>query len=197
MSVEQSYIDRVVGRLPREATLRDQVAMELRSHIAERVEHGQSVEQALEQLGDPLQLADSYLAAVPLIPASFWRRAAAKLLDVVVYGAVCAPPVVLLLYRSHFVAAVWVAVFLLAIGAFYTLLAEYRYGKTLGKHWLGLRVVRESGGRISFGQSVVRQLPLFLEVFWIDVLFALFTEKHQRAFEILSKTRVVVVTENQ
>jgi len=34
-------------------------------------------------------------------------------------------------------------------------------------------------------------------VFWIDVLFALFTEKHQRAFEILSKTRVVVVTENQ
>jgi uncharacterized RDD family membrane protein YckC len=79
----------------------------------------------------------------------------------------------------------------------YPLLAEYRYGKTLGKHWLGLRVVRESGARISFGQSVVRQLPLFLEVFWIDVLFALFTDKHQRAFELLSKTRVVhAATEN-
>jgi uncharacterized RDD family membrane protein YckC len=58
---------------------------------------------------------------------------------------------------------------------------------------MGLRVVRESGARISFGQSVVRQLPVFLEIFWIDVLFALFTEKHQRAFEILSKTRVVAL----
>ena len=30
-----------------------------------------------------------------------------------------------------------------------------------------------------------------LELFAIDALFALFTEKHQRAFELLSKTRVV------
>lgn len=197
MSVEQSYVDRVISRLPREATLREQVAMELQSHIAERVEHGQSVEQALHQLGDPVKLAESYLAAVPLIPVSFGRRAAAKLLDAIMYIAVCAPVVVLLLYRSHFGAAVWVGVFLLAIGAFYPLVAEYLYGKTLGKHWLGLRVVRESGARISFGQSVVRQLPVFLEVFWIDVLFALFTEKHQRAFEVLSKTRVVLAMENQ
>ena len=197
MSIDQQYIDRVIAQLPRDTTLREQVAMELRSHLAERIEHGHSVETALQQLGDPVTLAESYLAAVPLIPSSFWRRAAAKLLDALVYFGVCAPLVVLMLYRSHFGAAVWAAVFLLAIGAFYTLVAEYFYGKTLGKHWLGLRVVRESGARISFGQSVVRQLPLFLEVFWIDVLFALFTEKHQRAFEILSKTRVVVAMENQ
>jgi hypothetical protein len=37
----------------------------------------------------------------------------------------------------------------------------------------------------------VRQLPVFLQVFWIDVMFALFMEKRQRAFEMLSKTRVV------
>lgn len=196
MSLEQSYIDRVIARLPREASLREQVAMELRSHIAERVEHGESVAQALQQLGDPVTLAESYLAAVPLIPVSFGRRAAAKLLDVIAYLAVCAPPVALLFYRSHFLAATWLGVSLLAIGAFYPLVAEYVYGKTLGKHWLGLRVVRESGARISFGQSVVRQLPVVLEVFWIDVLFALFTEKHQRAFELLSKTRVVIATEN-
>lgn len=197
MSVEQQYIDRVVTQLPQDATLRAQVAMELRSHIAERVEHGHTMEEALQQLGDPVTLAESYLAAVPLIPVSFWRRAAAKLLDVAVFFAVCAPPVVFLLYRSHFGAAVWLGFLLLAISAFYPLVAEYFYGKTLGKHWLRLRVVRESGARISFGQSVVRQLPVFLEVFWIDVLFALFTEKHQRAFEVLSKTRVVVATENQ
>ena len=197
MSVEQSYIDRVITRLPHEATLREQVAMELRSHIAERVEHGQSIEQALQQLGDPVKLAESYLAAVPLIPVRFGRRAAAKLLDAVAFVAVCAPIVSLVFYRFEFVVGMLVAGFLLAISAFYPLVAEYRYGKTVGKHWLGLRVVRESGARISFGQSVVRQLPLFLQVFWIDVLFALFTEKHQRAFEILSKTRVVLATENQ
>lgn len=197
MSVEQSYIDRVITQLPDEDGLRQQVAMELRSHIAERVEHGHSVEEALRQLGDPQTLAESYLAAVPLIPVSFWRRAAARLLDFVVYVGACAPIVLLLLWRFEFVVGIFVGGFLLAISALYPVLAEYRYGKTLGKYWLGLRVVRESGARISFGQSVVRQLPVFLEVFWIDVLFALFTEKHQRAFELLSKTRVVLAaTEN-
>jgi hypothetical protein len=34
-------------------------------------------------------------------------------------------------------------------------------------------------------------LPMFLQVFWIDAMFALFTDKSQRAFEMLSKTRVV------
>ena len=88
-------------------------------------------------------------------------------------------------------------VFLISAGCLYPLVAEYVWGETLGKHFMGLRVVRESGGRISFGQSVVRQLPMFLQVFWIDVMFALFTEKHQRAFEVLSKTRVVVATEDE
>ena len=76
----------------------------------------------------------------------------------------------------------------------YPIVAEYQFAKTVGKYLLGLRVVRESGGRISFGQSIVRQLPAFFQVFWIDAMFALFTDKHQRAFELLSKTRVVVAS---
>jgi len=196
MSTEQSYIDRVIAELPQDAALRRQVAMELRSHIAERVEHGHSMEEALEQFGDPVVLAESYLTAIPLIAPSFWRRAGARRLDVAAFAIVCAPIVCLVARNAVFV-AVWVLIALLLwCAAFYPLLAEYFFGKTLGKHLMGLRVVRESGARISFGQSVVRQLPVFLEIFWIDVLFALFTEKHQRAFEILSKTRVVA-TENQ
>jgi uncharacterized RDD family membrane protein YckC len=197
MSAEHEYIERVVNQLPREATLRAQVAMELRSHIAERVEHGHSVEEALHHLGDPVVLAESYLAAIPLIPASFWRRAAARLLDVLGVAAVCAPIVWLIALKTEFVFVILTIGVLLSAAAFYPLFAEYFFGKTLGKHAMGLRVVRESGARISFGQSVVRQLPVFLEVFWIDVLFALFTEKHQRAFEILSKTRVVTAMENE
>ena len=79
--------------------------------------------------------------------------------------------------------------------ALYPLVAEYRFGRTAGKRLLGLRVVRESGGRITLGQSAVRQLPVFLQVGWVDILFALFTEHHQRAFELLSKTRVVLAEE--
>ena len=31
----------------------------------------------------------------------------------------------------------------------------------------------------------------WFQFFWVDVLFALFTDRNQRAFELLSKTRVV------
>jgi uncharacterized RDD family membrane protein YckC len=94
---------------------------------------------------------------------------------------------------------VFIAALALFAGGFclYTAIAEYRFGTTIGKHLLGLRVVRESGAGIGFGQSVVRQLPAFLQVGWIDVLFALFTDRRQRAFELLSKTRVVRAAEEQ
>ena len=194
MTAEESYIGQVMARLPRMAALRSQVAMELRSHIAERTERGQTVDEALRQLGDPVILAESYLAAVPLLPASFWRRAAAKILDFLAFVCVCAP-IGWLLARSLPFAVGLIVVVLIILGCLYPLIAEYAWGETLGKHLLRMRVVRESGGRISFGQSVVRQLPMVFQVFWVDVLFALFTEKHQRAFEVLSKTRVVLTTE--
>ena len=206
MNADETYIAQVIAQLPpRDARLREQVAMELRSHIAERVEHGQTVEDALRQFGDPIVLAESYLAAIPLIAAPFWPRAAARLIDFFGVLALVAMPiigiVVLTLWREQgfLIPIIFIAtiVTLGILGAIYPVIAEYRYGKTVGKHLMGLRVVRESGARISFGQSVVRQLPMLTQVWWIDMLFALFTDKHQRAFEILSKTRVVVAREEQ
>jgi uncharacterized RDD family membrane protein YckC len=76
----------------------------------------------------------------------------------------------------------------------YTVVIEWALGQTLGKRLVGLQVVRESGGRIGLGQAVVRQLPLMLQIFWIDALSVFFTERRQRLFEMLSKTRVVRVT---
>jgi len=209
MNADQVYIDRVIAQLPLEPALRTQVEMELRSHIAERVEHGQSVEEALTHLGDPIVLAESYLAAIPLIAAPFWPRAAARIIDFCGVVAL-AVPIVLVVFitlrtvgkgdLAYFIAPVLflaVILVLMILAVTYPVIAEYRYGKTVGKHLMGLRVVRESGARISFGQSIVRQLPMLTQVWWIDMLFALFTDKHQRAFEILSKTRVVVAREEQ
>jgi uncharacterized RDD family membrane protein YckC len=166
--------------------------MELRSHIAERIDHGYAVDETLRQLGNPITLAESYVQAIPLVPVSFWLRGAAKIVDILAFACAYVPIAWLVAQFAPAHLVVIVAIALFAFGCtFYLIVAEYRFGETLGKHLLGLQVVRESGTRISLGQSVVRQLPMFLQVGWVDILFALFTERHQRAFELLSKTRVV------
>ena len=192
MVMGDDYISRVIDRMPRTTPLRTQIAMELRGHIVERVERGQPLDDVLRQLGDPATLGDSYLAAEPLIAASFWQRGGAKAIDVLLFLAIVAP-LAWLVWRLVGQFAVFMMPLLVLAFPAYMVIAEYRFERTLGKRLLGLRVVQESGARIGLGQSFVRQLPQFLQVFWIDVLFALFTERSQRAFELLSRTRVVVV----
>lgn len=189
------YVQSVVDHLPRGLPLRDQIAMELRSHVAERVEHGQPLDDVLRQLGDPLTLAESYLAAVPLQNARLLPRIVAKLIDVAVVVSV----VVAIAAALWFVLPPEAANFLPLLGILacvldfvaYTAIAEYRHGRTLGKRLMGIQVVRESGARISLGQALLRQLPFFGQFFFIDALFALFTERRQRAFELITKTRAV------
>lgn len=195
MMTADDYITRVLNALPPNMPSREQIAMELRGLIDERLDRGQSMEEVLRQLGDPLALADSYLSALPLEPATFFSRVWAKLLD----GAFFVALAVVLACTAWFTAPSEIAPWIIAAAfvtasfgfAIYTIVAERRSGQTMGKRVMGVRAVRESGARISLGQAVVRQLPMFLELFAIDALFALFTEKHQRAFELLSKTRVV------
>jgi uncharacterized RDD family membrane protein YckC len=197
MTSADDYINQVVDHMPRATPLRSQIATELRGHIAERIGNGHSLGDVLRHLGDPAALADSYLAAVPLSTVPFWRRAVAKILDILI---VVTPILALLglVWRSGSSELLGVSMILAAMGGgiifgIYSAIAECLTGQTVGKHLLGIRVVRESGARISAGQAIVRQLPMFLQIYWIDVLFALATDKAQRAFEMLSKTRVVHV----
>ena len=149
----------------------------------------------LRQLGDPLTLAESYLSAVPLQSAGFWPRTGAKVIDFLLACAGAAAVAVAAWYAlppaaGFFVPVLCIATFLLLFPV-YTAVAEYRAGQTVGKRLLSIRVIRESGARIGFGQALLRQLPFFAQFFWIDVLFALFTARSQRAFELLTKTRAV------
>lgn len=193
------YIERVLDQLPRSTPRREQIAAELRGHITERVAAGQPIGTVLAQLGDPVALAESYLAAVPLVSASFGRRAAAKILDIViVFGAGAIVCVLVATMVPREIIPILLAATLIGTSVIFTvylIATEAAYGRTLGKRLLGLRVVRESGARIGVGQAIVRALPWFLEVFWIDAMFALFTDRSQRAFELLSKTRVVLADE--
>ena len=197
MTTQDDYIDNVLGNLPRATPQREQIALELRGHIAERLAYGHPLDEVLRQLGDARKLAEAYLSAVPLVAAPFASRALAKLIDSAASLLVLVP---FALAAWRVLAPEWFLPFLPLLvivgGSFLfatsTVVAEHLYGETPGKHVLGLRVVRESGARISLGQSVVRQLPMFVQIYWIDLLFALFTDKKQRAFEMLSKTRTVV-----
>jgi uncharacterized RDD family membrane protein YckC len=199
------YIDSVIDHVPYVPALRAQIAMDLRSHIAERMDAGQSIEDVVRQLGDPERLAKSYLGAVPLVAPTAWVRLQAKLVD---FGIVAAGALLFALlvgmvlgltFDEHIaMLALPFAIFVVSFALIlYPLIAEYRTGETLGKRIHHLRVVQESGARITFGQSVVRQLPWLFQVFLIDAAFALFTDKSQRAAEIISKTRVVCVSPNE
>jgi uncharacterized RDD family membrane protein YckC len=198
------YVNDVLNRMPAGTPRREQIGTELRGHIAERLAQGRALDDILRDLGDPGALADSYLAEVPLTLPPHGRRILAKLVDVVLIvflvAAIVVPAATLTAFniREEFV---WLALCLSLVtsailASLYTVVLEWRYGHTVGKYLTGLRVVRESGARINFGQSVVRQLPLFLQVGWIDAMFALFTDRRQRAFELLSKTRCVAAQES-
>ncbi len=190
-----AYLDQVLAHLPRTTPLRQQIALELRGHIEERLAGGQPLAEVLRQLGDPERLAESYLAGLPLAAADFGPRVMAKVTDL--FGVILLVAVIACLAwlspREGWTAILMaLAVVVAALGfVIYTIVAEYRTGQTFGKRQYGLSVVQESGAPITLGQAVVRQLPMLLQVAWIDAMFALFTEKRQRAFEMLSKTRVV------
>jgi uncharacterized RDD family membrane protein YckC len=191
----EDYIKQVVDRMPSGTPLRSHIALELEAMIGERLARGQSMEEVLRQLGDPASLAESYLEAEPLEAAAFWPRVAAKVVDFFIVTSVLALAVVSRRLGLQSDARIGVPelilIFLIVISPLYTVLSEYGAGKTVGKWLMGLQVVRESGARIGLGQAFVRQLALVFQVFVFDCLFALFTEKRQRACELLSKTRVV------
>lgn len=196
MTIADDYINQVLGMMPRATPNRDQIAAELRAHIAERLAAGHQEGDVLRQLGDPVKLAESYLSAEPLVSAPFSSRALAKLIDVAGVVAVICPTAWLVAQLFDPNWRPLVMILTLGVGGsvlfgVYTVWTEYRYGQTVGKRFQDLRVVRETGAQMSLGQAIVRSLPMFLQMYWIDVMFALFTEKSQRAFEMLSKTRVV------
>ena len=193
----EGYIQAVIDHVPAAMALRDHIAMELRSHIAERLAEGRPLDEVLHQLGDPLKLAESYLAAVPLESARLWPRVAAKMIDVLIVAVAVGGVTCLAVYATWPDTAMFLPIAGILTFAFgfplYSVLTEYAYGQTIGKRVMRLQVVRESGARISLGHAVVRQLPFLAQFFWVDALFALFTEHRQRAFELLTKTRVVAV----
>ena len=196
----QDYIDEVLACVPSNVQ-RQRIELELRSRLDPRI----GIEQAIATYGHPRDVAEFYLASVPLESAPFFRRLVAAMIDI---PSVVATGILIFYFlwkvfwigNQSFIASLLIGnpiamalcfLTFALMSPLYYIVAETWTSQTVGKALMGLRTVRESGAKITVGQAIVRQLPLFLSFYVLDAAFALFTRKKQRLFELISKTRVV------
>jgi uncharacterized RDD family membrane protein YckC len=194
------YINEVVRWIP-DGKERARIEMDLVTKLANETD----VDVVISRYGEPRTLAETYLASVPLETAPFTRRILAAMIDfpsVIVSGffafyfawQVFGPSgesfLAAILTGNPLAIALCFATLILMTPIYYAV-AESTVSQTVGKFIMGIRVVRESGAKISVGQALVRQIPLFFSFYLFDAIFALFTSKRQRLFEMISGTRVV------
>ncbi len=196
------YIDDVLRHVFAIPEDRERLESDLRFHFAEAEAEGRATREIIDGLGTPAEVAAAFNAEREFQYAGFWQRFVAFVGD---FGLLTwfTVPVVALGFLMGVVgeepgevAIVWFVLCgllflaLAGIWIFYFPLLEAHSGKTLGKHLMRIRVVRENGAPIGLGQAFVRRLSLYFEMLLIDALFIPFTDKRQRALDIIAKTVV-------
>ncbi len=203
----QDVLDNVLAT-PEDA---ERLEADLRAHFAEAESRGEAPSQIIDHMGQPEDVAAAFNAERDVPYAGFWQRVVAFTGDCGLLLALFLPPLSVAAVAARFmpdgeisiggangatpigwvVALVLVALAMFGIFVFYFPILEARFGKTFGKHLLRIRVVRENGAQISLGQAFVRRLSLFFKLTIPDALFVPFTDKRQRALDIIAKTVVV------
>ena len=208
-NVADQYVEKVMRLIHAPAPDRTRIQADLRAHLQEGMAQGEDMLTMVERMGDPREVAAEFMSQLPLVYASFWRRLAAFAIDmllILLFGGLGGILFVLLTnsvpqHPTTTWEQIWGgAVILLAvIGAnaciamiiAYFPVLEARFGKTLGKRLLHLRVCTEEGLPIGAMQAFVRRLSFYFEILPIDALFIFFKPKRQRGFDILARTVVV------
>jgi len=202
MKPADRYVEDVLSHVFAAAEDRARLEADLRSHFAEAEAEGRAARQVIGELGTPEEVAAAFNAEREFRYASFWQRLVAFFGDAGLLMFLVLPVVGLGLMAGVVgeepgeVAIVWLVplglLFLAVLGSsiFYFPLLEAHYGKTLGKHLMRIRVVRENGSAIGLGQAFVRRLSFYFDMLWVDALFIFFTDKKQRALDIVAKTVV-------
>ncbi len=219
MNEVDAYVNEVMRNIHASPRDRARIEADLRAHLAEATAAGEPATAAISRMGSPTQVAEAFMAGVALCYAGLWRRLAAFAVDIAlcalvaavlgILGALAAnlvpawnrlvPPSTDGL--SYAVGAVLVAItaslWLGVLGVFllYFPVTEGRFGQTLGKRLLGLRVLRENGLPIGYKEAFLRRIPFYFRFTVPDALFIFFRAKRQRAFDIVART--VVVREEQ
>lgn len=206
MTAIDEYVRQVMEHVPAASPERSRIQLDVRVHLQEAAAAEESMQEAINRMGDPREVALAYLADAPVRFAPLGRRTAAFLIDVglglVVLVAIAALVGLCALTLGVagsvelpqsigvlFLAPIAIAILLLSVAYFPVL--EWRYGQTLGKWLLGIHVVKENGLRLGLMEAIVRRIPFFLEFFWIDAIVAFLTDRKQRAFDLVAGTIVV------
>src|SRR5215208_2572003 len=136
---------------------------------------------------------------VELTLAGIGSRFIAAIMDLLVQGAVVLAAAIILGVTagnaSSAAVAVFTIVFFLVFFGYDVLFEVRSRGRTLGKRWTGLRVVRTGGSPVTFVPSCVRNvmrlvdiLPLFYAVGMCTIFF---TSRNQRLGDLAAGTLVV------
>ncbi len=180
---------------------RERLEADLRAHFAEAEARGEPPSRIIDVMGQPEDVAAAFNAEREMRYASFWQRLVAFAGDCGLLLALFLPPLSVAVLTGRLmpggeasigwmIAMGLLGLAMLGIFVFYFPILEARFGKSLGKHLLRIRVVRESGAPISLGQAFVRRLSLYFKLLVPDALFVPFTDKRQRALDIIAKTVV-------
>ena len=206
MSPAERYVRDVLSHVPAAFPgHRARIAADLRSHLADSVAAGESEAGAVRRMGPAEQTAATFLDGAPLHVAPLLDRIGAYTFD----NALLLAPALAALAAivggdARRIAALndpstpadraIVGTFVVIVVAYaivYFPLLEARYGQTLGKRLFGIAVVKTTGTAVRLPGALIRRIPRLFNISLLDALFAPFTARRQRAFDIVAGTIVV------
>jgi len=208
-NVADQYIQKVMNLIHAPAADRTRIEADLKAHLQEGMQAGEDILTLVERMGNPREVAAEFMTQIPLIHAGFWRRLAGFCIDMVLIVLFAGINGALFVVVSNSVpqhpATRWenilgtILILLAVISAnaciamilAYFPLLEARFGQTLGKRLLHMRVCTEDGLPIGAMQAILRRLSFYFQILPIDALFIPFNPKHQRGFDILARTIVI------
>lgn len=210
MSAIEQYVRQVMEFVSPASPERGAIEVDLRTHLHEGAAESDAAT-AISRMGAPRDVAIAYLREKPLLPTTVGKRLLAFLVDVALGATLVVSTLALVVANGLGLlalsresepqaAGIILLLFIVGVGSISALslmyfpLMEWRFGQTLGKKLLGIHVVNDDGLAVGLGAAVVRRIPFFLEFFWIDAVVALFTERRQRAFDLVARTLVVEST---
>ncbi len=199
MDQTDRYIEEVMRLLLATREERERFANDLRAHFQEGLSRDKTALEIIGRLGTPEAVAESFNAERPLEHAGFWLRLAAFFADMSVFILAVIPGVAMLILTENELVPRWAGLTMMALcglaifglGVAYFPLLESRFGKTLGKKIMRIRVIGENGGPVLLRQAIIRRLSTYFDLLALDAIFILFTEKKQRGLDIIAKTLVV------
>lgn len=208
MNEVENYVAEVLRNISAPPQERKRIQSDLTTHLNEAIAAGEPPKQVIARMGTPVEVASEFMGQMPLHYAGFWRRLAAYAIDLAIVAAAAGVFVIIAIVSINLVPrnptgldwltgalllALVASAALVVMGLFllYFPILEGRYGQTAGKHLLGLKVLKENGLPAGYKEAFIRRLPFYFRILPIDALFIPFTDKRQRAFDLVARTIVV------